>query len=167
MGSWSGDQLPANDHFWIPHTFPKLLIYPPFHGCIMHIRSRLKQKCLQTSLCAVFSFQRISIILFERSSWDSAVYLEKFRMLGLALSLWLVNLSVSIRAHCTVLRQMNTPRTRQIVWLFIKCQEHWTLSMKDMQYEQFINLLLGSCCYFWILLGFAWALFKGTIKCHG
>ena len=65
----------------------------------VHIRSRLKQKCHQTSLCAILRFQRISIILFERSSWDSAVYLEKFRMLGLALSLWLVNLSVSIRAQ--------------------------------------------------------------------
>ena len=65
----------------------------------MHYITRLKQKCLQTCLCAIFSFQRISIILFERSSWDSAVYLEKFRMLGLAISLWLVNLSVSIRAQ--------------------------------------------------------------------
>ena len=42
----------------------------------MHYITRLKQKCLQTCLCAIFSFQRISIILFERSSWDSAVYLE-------------------------------------------------------------------------------------------
>ena len=93
-------------------------------------------------------------------------------LVGLIVTLFTERMLISIRCirgfMSNLIKQswkdskMNTPRTRQIVWLFIKCQKHWTLSMKDMQYEQFINLLLGSCCYFWILLGFAWALFKGT-----
>ena len=67
----------------------------------VHIRSKLKQKCLQKLPLCNFKFSKDlnNFVWTEVPGIWLSMYLKKFRMLGLALSLWLVNLSVSIRAQ--------------------------------------------------------------------